>query len=268
MIDWRDSRQVQAAIERHDAREPLTEDDRKIFRASLESLLKKAKSTDRQAVDFDEPRWLFRLLSGGIWEFGEEANPVRLKSIKAFADMAYTFQRVGCDISPWLLPGAPTKASKIPVYTTPHSGAFVTQGPWYGYSSDDVSDRRALIEYRIERAKIADLIEIAVATGDFAKAECLQREWKWYKREMDNSLVSGYRPRTGQEFFGKRKKLNTGDPVIKATRSARDRKKTALEKFRKAGLNEMADHIKESYRVQTRNIIYIPQKPFPKWILD
>jgi len=261
-----DAEKLRAAIQRNDAKEPLTDEDRGIFGEALRDLLRGMEAKNQHVVEAFGPRWLFRELSGGFWEFGEESNPVRLKFLKGFADMAYAFAMTDCNISPWALPGAPSKPSNRPVDTTPHSGAYITQGPWFGFGSDAVSDTRALYEYRDERAELADCIEAAIDTGNFDLAETLQKEWKWYRREMNNSLVKGYRP--GQEYFGRRKKLNTADPVIKATRSARDRKKTAIQKFREAGLVVMADYLNASYIVQTRNIVYIPQEPFPVWILD
>ena len=261
-----DTEELREAIWRNDAKEPPTDEDRLIIDEALRDLLRGMEAKNQHVIEAFGPRWLFRELSGGFWEFGEESNPVRLKSVKGFADMAYAFAMTDSNISPWALPGTPSKRSDKPINTSPNSGAYVTQGPWFGFGSDEVSDTSALYEYRDERAELADQIEAAIDTGDFDLAETLNEEWKWYKREMNNSLVKGYRP--GQEYFGKRKKLNTADPVIKATRSARDRKKTAIQKIRESGLVEMADYVNESYVVQTRNIVYIPQAPFPVWILD
>lgn len=261
-----DAEGLREAIWRNDAREPPTDGDRLIIDEALRDLLRAMEAKNQQVVGAFGPRWLFRELTGGFWEIGEESNPVRLKSIKGFADMAYALAMTDCNISPWALPGAPSKRCNKPIDTTPCSGAYITQGPWIGFGSDEVSDTSALHEYRDRRAELADLIEIAIETGDFDLAEALHREWKWYKQEMNNSLVKGYRP--GQEHLGRRKKLNTADPVIKATRSARDRKKTAIQKFREAGLGVIADYLNASYIVQTRNIVYIPQEPFPVWILD
>ena len=207
--------------------------------------------------------WVFRETPDGTWECGDQSAPTIIKGVTGFFDMAFAIRNTGEKLSPAQLPGGKDAFAEVfdleeSLLEAPEAGLHEPDGPFLGHGSDYIMDPKALRQARKERKKIICDIEVAKETGDDASlADAEQR-----LLDLEDCLGDATTP------WGQLKKLDGGDLVVKGTKNARDRKRTALKKLRSAGLTEMAGHLKNHYKTPKRMIIYLDGEPFPKWILD
>ena len=209
----------------------------------------------------NNPEWVFRKLSGDFWEIGTMQDCRKLKGVTAFLDMAYAIDAEGKDINPLDLPGSQSiereHVNQSETTNREHTNSPEDDGPgWTGFGSDDVADSNYRHQIKKVLEKLKNDIEIAKETGDRSQEERARAELE------DLQLYADQLTRPG----GKSRKLTIGDPVVKATHAARDRKKTAISKINDANLPEVAKHLNDCYLVRNRSVTYMSGPPNPKWI--
>ena len=180
-----------------------------------------------------------------------------------FSDIAFAIRNTGEKLSPAQLPGGKDAFAEVFDLTeslseAPEADLHEPEGAWYGHGSDYTVDPKGLRQVRKDRDKTIREIEVAEETGD--KASLADAKQKLL--DLAEYLGEATTP------WGQLKKLDGGEMVVKGTKNARDRKRTALKKLRDAGLDEMAIYIDDRYRIKKRLIIFSEGSPFPKWILE
>jgi hypothetical protein len=213
----------------------------------LHSPVPKARPTN------EGPEWVFRKSNReGFWEIGIRSDPILLKALSGFEDIAYAIKAEGHDFSPLALPGS--QSIDLPDTTTA-SDVPCHDEPWTGFGSDDVADNKARASFKDAEKKLLDDIEIAQETGDSVAVMRAQTQLDELKVFMQDTTRPGGKPR----------KLSAGDPIEKAASAARERKRRAIKALRRANLDDMADHLDKNFRVAKRQISYVNGLPFPEW---
>lgn len=226
--------------------------------------------TDKSVLSSDEkPNWILRKIAGGIWEVGNKAQPEKLKAVTGFMDMAFAIRAEGKELSPLELPGNRSEESdivRVNLASSPESrsdigsvdGKIPDDQAWTGFGSDDVADKKARTQYRVARQKLIAEVETAIETGNTDAAAEAQSCLDELEHYMSDVTMPG----------GRSRKLSKGDLIEKATAAARDRKATALNKLKEAGLHDMVSHLRDYYKTRKREVAYIKGYPFPHWILE
>ena len=208
----------------------------------------------------EKPIWILRQIPGGQWECGNESAPVRIKNLMGLADMAYAINSTGKEINPFDLPGSSGAVAdidnlRVSLFEGPDSGITESHGLHFG--ADDTAPPNDRRQYSEKIRELEDDIQAAEETGNDDEQAEKEAELAELRIHMTEMTSPG----------GKPKKLDFGNPTIKAGHNASGRKNTALGKLREAGLSDMAAHLDEFYNTGLKVIIYTSGRPFPDWIL-
>lgn len=222
---------VADAIRRLNRGEPLTDQQTTLVLPYLEKQL--------------SPRWLFRKVSESTWAVQDPSFPILVSHVGGLSDLQSMWSERFVEASPLQLPGGcgvPVDASKESKLFE-EIGVFVSEEAWVGFGADLLSDERYSIKYQKVRDELKDEIEETDDPEEKARlAEIV-------------GIISGPN------------RLNTGDPIVKACRAARDRKRTAIRVLRDAGAVLVADYFDIAYQVGNRTVTFTPKSPYPKLIV-
>ena len=188
------------ALRRLDSGLPFTAEQADLVRPILKRLL--------------SPAWLWRRVSEITWHVADPDLPIAVPHVGGFLDFKYVLSDQYREVSPLDLPGARVE---LPLGTSsasdwePETGLIVTHDAWLGFGADYTSDEVALAAYRMSKNKLEDEITIAEEMGNTDALPKLHAD-------LDELMP----------YLNESKKLDDGDPVVKACRAARDRRRTAL----------------------------------------
>lgn len=177
------------------------------------------------------PCWMIKHAGGNRWLCGLENDLKPIRGTEGFKDLRYAVQADGKDCDPRAYMGNDVQSAD-----KTHFGS--------SFEALDAETMRQ-IKNAIEDEK-ADF-KSAKESGDFDAIEVHEVELKKLEDYLRQNTMPG----------GKSRKMTEGDPRVNALKAMRGRKDTVLKNLRNAGLNEMADDIKENYALRTRSFAYI-----------
>ena len=172
-------------------------------------------------------RWIFRRAPGNNWEVGHESRSVVINGGKGAEDFAVAVRTPDCDCLKVIIGSDP--AENIPTY-----------------GSDDMMDSETTAQVKKSVAEIKESLELARNEGESDLVDEYEDELKRLTDYLKKSSRPGLKP----------KRLDSGDPMKSITNRLRNRKRTLIQTIRKAGFDDIANHVRDQFKVADRSVIY------------
>jgi hypothetical protein len=209
--------------------------------------LSKPSSTQCQITDTGDnpPRWVLKKVAGEKWQCGSIEYPTLIEACGGFDDLYYAISHEGqeCFYGEYLA----TDSAQIEM----------AQALQYSTSLDELSPDD-LRKYQDEICSLENELEIAKDTGDIDRQQEVSSQIGDVREHVKSLTMPG----------GKSRKMNQGDPNVKAAKAMRQRKKVLLTRLQEAQLCDVAEHVEEYFLQRSRTFGYNCGPPSPQWVLQ